>query len=193
MPANRMKRPENENRPPKRVLALLFDGVEEIEAVTPIDLLRRAEIETTTASTTPNLQVVGRSGIAIEADALIGELAGDSFDVLFIPGGPGVLALLENDAILDLIRTYERDERWIAAICAAPKVLAQAGVLDERPATSHASVRPDLPRPSDDAVVVANRIITSQGAGTAIPFALSLIASIASETEAEAIAASIHA
>jgi|ETNmetMinimDraft_22_1059887.scaffolds.fasta_scaffold02220_7 4-methyl-5(b-hydroxyethyl)-thiazole monophosphate biosynthesis len=176
----------------KRVLVLLFDGVEEIEAIAPIDLLRRAGLETITASLSSSHQVVGRSGIEITADVLLSDLQSETFDVLFLPGGPGVLQLLENEAILDLIREFEDSNRWIAAICAAPKILASAGVLDDKPSTGHASVRADLPRPSDDAIVVADRVITSQGAGTTIPFALELIGRVESEESARAVAASIH-
>lgn len=176
----------------KFILVLLFDGVEEIEAVAPIDLLRRAGLETTTASLSSSHQVVGRSGIEIKADVLLSDLRSETFDVLFLPGGPGVLDLQENEAILDLIRDFDDSNRWIAAICAAPKILASAGILDDRSSTSHASARADLPHPSDDAIVVADRVITSQGAGTAIPFALELIGLIEGEESACAVAASIH-
>ena len=182
----------NEDNPPKRVLALLFDGIEEIEAITPIDLLRRAEVDVVTASLGDQRIVEGRSGIRIEADKLCSEIDSESFDLLFVPGGPGVLALLENAGMLQLIRDFESKQRWIAAICAAPKVLAAAGVLKNRQATSHASVRSDLPFPSDERIVISDRIITSQGAGTAIELGLELVKTLTDAETAQSIAQSIH-
>lgn len=177
----------------KRVLALLFDGVEEIEAIAPVDLLRRAEIEVVIASVSDQRLIEGRNGIRIQAEKTWSEIAPENFDLLFIPGGPGVLALLENEPVLETIRQFDNDGVWIAAICAAPKVLAAAGVLENRQATSHMSVRSDLPNPSDKRIVISDRIITSQGAGTAIEFGLALVETLTNAETAQTIAASIHA
>lgn len=183
----------NENCLPKRVLTLLFDGVEEIEAIAPVDLLRRAEIDVVMASVSEERVVKSRSGIHIQADKAWSEIGGERFDLLFIPGGPGAFALLENEAILQLIRQRDEEKLWIAAICAAPKLLAAAGILDRREATSHISVRAELPKPSDKRVVISNRVITSQGAGTAIEFGLMLVEMLSDTKTAQQIAKSIHA
>lgn len=182
----------NEDRPKQRVLALLFDGVEEIEAITPVDLLRRAEVDVVMASVNEQRTVEGRSGIRIQTDKTWSEIEDEQFDLLFIPGGPGVFAPLENEAILQKIRQCEKSGQWIAAICAAPKLLATAGVLDNRAATSHVSVRADLPLASDERIVISDRIITSQGAGTATEFGLKLAETLTDAKTAQSIAQSIH-
>ncbi len=183
----------NDPQSPKRVLTLLFDGVEEIEAVAPIDLLRRAQIEVTTASLGTERAVAGRSQIEILADAMIGDVRTSEFDALFLPGGPGVLKLIGNPSIEELISYFARSGKLIAAICAAPKVLASMGLLEERLATSHAAIRSALPLPSDEPIVISEGIISSQGAGTAVPFALELIRQLVGSTIADEVAASIHA
>lgn len=182
----------NEDRPRQRVLALLFDGVEEIEAITPVDLLRRADIKVVMASVNEQRTVQGRSGIRIQTDKTWSEVEDEHFDLLFIPGGPGIMALLGNEAILQKIRQCERSAQWIAAICAAPKLLATAGILENRAATSHASVRADLPLPSDERIVLSDRIITSQGAGTATELGLKLVETLTDGKTAKSISQSIH-
>lgn len=182
----------NEDCPKQRVLALLFDGVEEIEAITPVDLLRRAGIEVVMASVDEQRIVEGRSGIRIQTEKTWSEIEAEHFDLIFIPGGPGIFALLENETILQKIRQFNENNQWVAAICAAPKLLAAAGILDNRLATSHASVRSELPLASDERIVISDRIITSQGAGTAMEFGLKLVEMLANAETAQSIAQSIH-
>ena len=177
----------------KRVLVIVFDGVEEIEALAPVDLLRRAGIETTIASFNGETLVHGRNGITFSADLPLSATDTNSFDAIFLPGGPGVFELIDDEKIHAILRQNAQSNRLTAAICAAPKVLAAAGLLDSLRATSHASVRDDLPNPSDQAVVEDSNIITSQGAGTAIEFALALVAKLVSAVKADEVAASIHA
>ncbi len=188
-----MKTSLDENPQPKRVLTLVFDGIEEVEALAPVDILRRAGVQTTMASAQANLEIEGRNGIRFLADQTLEATQTDSFDLLFIPGGPGVLPLAENPSIVELVQSFERDQKYLAAICAAPKVLANAGILDDRPATSHQSVRDALPIPSDETTLLSKRVLTSQGAGTAIECGIQMAALLVGESIAQTIADSIHA
>jgi len=167
-----------------RVLVPLADGFEEIEAVTVIDLLRRAGIEVCTAGL-KGRAVTGSHAIAIEADTTLDEVSGQQFDMVVLPGGmPGAQHLREDPRIPKLLRNQAESGRYAAAICAAPSVLAAAGLLDGRTATSYpgfldpATVRGlEL---SDAPVVVDGPIVTSRSAGTAVDFSLQLIELLAS-------------
>jgi len=176
-----------------RILVIVFDGIEEVEALAPVDIFRRAGIETTMASLNGEKYIHGRNDITFAVDLPISEIDASTFDAVFLPGGPGVFELVENTEIHSLLKQFASSDRLTTAICAAPKVLAAAGLLDSRNATSHASVRGDLPLPSDLPVVIDGNIITSQGAGTAIQFALAVTAKLISQSVADKIADSIHA
>ena len=101
-------------------LVLLADNFEEIEAVVPIDLLRRAEISVTVASCTQHLLVQGRSRISVQADCMVQELGEQQFDLIVLPGGPGVFKLRKNRLIQEIIQKFNNEKKWIGAICAAP-------------------------------------------------------------------------
>ena len=103
----------------KRVLCLLEKGFEEIEAVAPVDLLRRAGIEVVMAGVSA-LEVTGKCGVRVEADVMLGKVSGDDFDALFLPGGPAVMGLRKNPEVIALIRAFHAAAKPIAAICAAP-------------------------------------------------------------------------
>lgn len=162
-----------------RILVPLAPGFEEIEAVGILDVLRRAELEVVAAGLAPG-PVTGSHGITLVPDAALGELDLDSFDALVLPGGmPGTRNLMADGRLLDLVRRLAREGRTTAAICAAPLVLHAAGVLGQAALTSHPSVRAEL-RGLDlrDAprVVDSGAIVTSQGPGTVLEFALALVA-----------------
>jgi 4-methyl-5(b-hydroxyethyl)-thiazole monophosphate biosynthesis len=162
-----------------RVLVPLAPGFEEIEAVTVVDLLRRAGIEVQTASL-DGPQVTGSHGITLVADMALDAARDGDYDMIVLPGGmPGAQHLGADPRVISLLRRMAADGRYVAAICAAPSVLAQAGLLAERAATSFpgflsADSAPGI-RLRDDAVVVDGRIVTSRGAGTAMEFGLALI------------------
>lgn len=158
----------------KRVLCILENGFEEIETVTPVDLLRRAGVEVVMAGVS-SAMVKGRSGISIQADAMLKEIDLQNFDVLFLPGGPAVMELRKNVQVLDLIRQYAAEEKIIAAICAAPLLLKDAGILEGKFFTAHFSTQAELPSTTGERVVEDGNLITSRGAGTAIEFGLALI------------------
>lgn len=180
----------------KTALVILHDGVEEMEAVAPIDILRRGGITVTTAAADSDTKVTGRSGIQLIADTTLAALGDKSHDLIVIPGGPGVAGLRKNASALATLRTHVQNTSVLAAICAAPLVLLDAGTLgaegDAIPYTAHPSTLGELPQArAEQAVVIACRqrpasganiraqakqtIITSRGAGTATLFALSVL------------------
>jgi 4-methyl-5(b-hydroxyethyl)-thiazole monophosphate biosynthesis len=162
-----------------RVLLPLAEGFEEIEAVTVVDLLRRAGIEVRTASLAGR-QVTGSHGISIEADITLDAADAADYDMIVLPGGmPGSQHLKDDARIVSLLRRFAASGRYTAAICAAPSVLAQAGLLEARAATSFpgfldADSAPGI-RLRDDPVVVDGKVVTSRSAGTALEFGLALI------------------
>jgi 4-methyl-5(b-hydroxyethyl)-thiazole monophosphate biosynthesis len=180
----------------KTVLTLLADGFEEIEATAPIDLLRRAEAEVTVASCSDSLDVTGRSTITLRADTLLSQIPEPlAFDLLVLPGGPAVFELRKRPEIIDLIRDFADTGKPIGAICAAPLLLLDAGVItSDSTCTAHGSTEEEIPQLSKSkAVVQDGKIITSRGAGTAVEFGLSLIKELFGQEKANEIRASIHA
>jgi 4-methyl-5(b-hydroxyethyl)-thiazole monophosphate biosynthesis len=176
----------------KRVLCLLAPGFEEIETVAPIDLLRRAGAEVVIASVNGDILVKGRCEMKMQTDARLTDVAGESFDLLFIPGGPGVKLLREDGRGAKLAKTFTQLGRPVAAICAAPTVLADAGLLAGKRFTAHFSVHPELPGALADARVVKDgNLITSRGAGTAVEFGLALVRELFGEAKAAEIATAI--
>jgi len=161
------------------VLVPLADGFEEIEAITVVDVLRRAGIEVCTAGLMSRT-VTGSHAIRIEADTTLDDVADTHFDMIVLPGGmPGAQRLREDERILELVRAQARRGHYTAAICAAPSVLAAAGVLDGRTATSYpgfldARTTPGLEL-STAPVVIDGNVVTSRSAGTALDFSLALI------------------
>ncbi len=188
-----MKTTRDDSSQPKRVLVLVFDGIEEVEALGPIDILRRSNVEVVAASLENRLEITGRNEIRFIADCFLRECELDTFDMLYLLGGPGVIPLAENETVLNTIHAFDREKRFIAAICAAPVVLRAAGVLNDRIATGHLSIRSDLPQPSDERIVQTEHILTSQGAGTAIACGIQMACLLVGNEVADNVSASIHA
>jgi 4-methyl-5(b-hydroxyethyl)-thiazole monophosphate biosynthesis len=171
---------------------LLVPGFEEIETIAPIDLLRRAEAEVVIASVNGEKFVTGRCGVTIQADARLADVVDQPFDLLFIPGGPGVKALREDGRAAQLAKAFAQQGKPVAAICAAPIVLADAGLLAGRRFTAHVSVHAQLPGVlAHERVVKDGNLITSRGAGTAVEFGLALVRELFGESKAAAIGDSI--
>lgn len=177
---------------PRTALVIIFTGVEEVEAVTAIDLLRRAGILVTVASLGPERRVTGRSNIILEAESDLTGALEWQYDALVVPGGPGVKHLRATPAVIELVEHQAASGRIVAAICAAPTVLKDAGVLLGRKHTGHTSVEAELPEMlTSKATVRDGNVITSRGAGTAIPFALEIIRALVTDEAAEEVAKAI--
>lgn len=176
------------------VLAILAEGFEEVEAMAPIDLLRRAGAEVTTAALAGNIHVTGKHGITVHADTMLSAVESASFDSLFLPGGPGVKHLRADPRIVPLAKRYFQAGRWVAAICAAPTVLHDAGLLAGRRYTAHFSVASELTSIlTNERVVADGKLLTSRGAGTAIDFGLFLVEKLFSPERSAEVGRSICA
>ena len=162
-----------------RVLVPLAEGCEELEAVTVIDLLRRAGVEVVTAGLGEG-PVRASRGVVLLPDRTLDEILGDEFDMIVLPGGlPGADHLDADPRIHTLLQRMAEQDRYTAAICAAPKVLLSAGLLDGHKATAYPGVIDGQLTAGaqllSDAVVSDGRVVTSRGPGTAMDFALTLI------------------
>jgi len=175
------------------VLVILGDGFEEIEAIAPIDILRRAGVQVVVASREPRLVVIGRNGISVAAEVALDDVAARDFDCIIVPGGPGTAEMREDERVHALLRRHDTAHKLIAAICAAPLVLADAGVLLGRRYTGHASIAAELPDlEPEQPVIVDDNVLTSRGAGTAVTFALALVERLCGGEVSEGVAKSIH-
>lgn len=179
----------------KRVLCLLVDGFEEIETITPVDILRRAGAEVVLASLTEGIHVMGAWKTMIHADTKLEEaLKSGPFDLLMIPGGPGVKQLRADGRAAALAQTFVAEGKPVAAICAAPTVLADAGLLAGKRYTAHDSTYAELTQAlAQERVVESGGIITSRGAGTALDFGLALAALLCGKDKAAEVASRIMA
>lgn len=160
----------------KKVLVVLAPGFEEIEALVPVDILRRAGALVTVAGTAPG-PITGRSGITVVPDTTV-DRAGEDFDMLMLPGGaPGTENLKKDAHVKAAVLNMAEKGKLLAAICAAPTVLSALGVSRGHLVTSHPSVRSQLhdEKISDERVVIDGNLITSQGPGTAMEFAFRLV------------------
>ena len=176
------------------VYMFLADGFEEIEGLTVVDLLRRAEIEVTTVSITGSLTVHGAHGIDVLADKLFEEVDYEVMDMVVLPGGmPGTLHLGEHEGVKKVLEKFYAEKKYIAAICAAPSVLGKYGLLKGRRATSYPGFEEALVEAEYvyDKVAVDDFLITSRGMGTAIAFSLKMIEALLDETVAKKIGESI--
>jgi 4-methyl-5(b-hydroxyethyl)-thiazole monophosphate biosynthesis len=176
----------------KSALTILPNSFEELEAVAPIDLLRRAGVTVTVAALTEAPLVIGRSNLALRPDTTLDAVLDQDFDLIFLPGGPGVRHLRANPRIRTLLlRQYARGG-LLAAICAAPTVLHDAGLLAGRRYTAHPSVAGELSAIiSEEKVVRDGQILTSRGAGTAIDFGLVLVSALQGPAAAQQVANAI--
>lgn len=174
-----------------RVLVPLAAGFEEIEAVTIIDILRRAGVEVVVAGLHPG-PVTGSHQITVTPDLDLDGAMTQTFDMIALPGGmPGADNLQHDQRIIDLLRATADRGGFTAAICAAPKVLAAAGLLEHRRATSYPGfLDPQSVRGlvlSEEPVVQDGPRLTSRGPGTAIDFALALVENLAGEDQRDAV------
>jgi protein deglycase len=165
-------------------LVLLAEGFEEIEAVTIIDVLRRGEVAVTTASLAGK-HVKGSHDILIEADALLANVSVDDFDALVLPGGPAAKILCEDARAQASIKRAAAAGKLVAAVCAAPTALDVAGVLSGKRATVYPGNQLPSAQYVEEPVVEDGQIITSRGPGTAMEFALRVVARLSGESVAK--------
>ena len=177
-----------------KVLVPLAQGCEEIEAVTIIDLLRRAGIEVISASL-DGQPIRASRGVVLIADSTLESVLHQEFDMIVLPGGqPGTNNLKADSRIAALLNKMALEEKWIAAICAAPSVLAAAGLLNNKMATSFPGALDAflLVKQQQAAVVIDGKFITSRGPGTAMDFALTLIELLGGKSKREEVAAGLQ-
>ena len=176
------------------VFVHLADGFEEIEALTTVDLLRRAEIETETVSVTGHLIVAGSHGIKVVADILFEDAVYTDCEMIVLPGGmPGAANLDAHEGLREKIYSFNKQGKWLAAICAAPIVFGHMGVLKGRKATCYPSFESNLEGAEcvEDQVVSDQSVITSRGPATAMAFALKIVEELKGKEAADKLAASL--
>ncbi|MDR1240175.1 MAG: DJ-1/PfpI family protein [Treponema sp.] len=186
---------------PKKVLVLLADGFEEVEAVTPIDYLRRAGLDVTSAAIGKDRLVAGSRGISVTADTTLAELAktgragASAWDAVLLPGGGrGAANLAASPETGALLKDMAVAGKWIAAICASPAVvLAPLGLLAGRRFTCFPGMEANVSgaKWTEDPVAADGNIITSRGAGTAGRWAVEIIGRLLGPAEGEKVARSV--
>lgn len=173
-----------------KVCVFLAEGFEEIEALTVVDLLRRADIEVLTVSVTDDLKVDGVHGISVLADTVFEEVDFSKVEMLVLPGGiPGTPNLAKHVGLIAKILEYNKEKKEIAAICAAPTILGELGLLKGKRAVCYPG-KEDLLKHAiitNNMVESDENITTSKGVGTAIPFSLRLIERLRDEQTAQTI------
>ena len=158
-----------------RLIVPLAEGFEEIEAIAVIDVLRRANIKVDVVGIEDEI-VAGRNGVKILCDKIITDVKPDDYDGIVLPGGnPGYKNLENSQQVINLIKAYNSRGKLIAAICASPTILEKIGVLEGKKATCYPAMKDKLKNYVDERVVVDKNVITSQGPGTAIEFALEIV------------------
>lgn len=177
-----------------QVLVPLANGCEELEAVTIIDLLRRAGVDVTVAGLEEGIVTASR-GVLLQPDMTLDEALRQDYDMVVLPGGgPGADRLNDDSRIRDLLVEMANSEKFTAAICAAPKVLAAAGVLQGKQATCYPGIMNVDTLPGLDnsqAVVQDGKVVTSRGPGTAIDFTLTLIENLEGKAKRDEVEAGL--
>ena len=170
------------------VYVLLAEGFEEVEALTPVDLLRRAGVETRLVGVT-GATVCGARGINVVTDLSMDEVDLAKADMLVLPGGmPGTLNEEASPAVQAAINYCTANDRWIGAICAAPSILGHKGLLKGKTAVCYTGFEKELTgaQIGSTGVVTDGKIITARGAGVAVDFGLALVGALAgAETQAQ--------
>lgn len=173
----------------------LAEGFEEIEALTPVDYLRRAKVDITTVGVGAK-NITGAHNITVEADITTDELAKDTdFDGIILPGGmPGTLNLEKDSIVMHFVSRAKQENKLLCAICAAPSILGHAGILNEKKATCFPGFEADLTGAfaTGEPVETDGNIITARGAGVAADFAFAIIAACKDKETADAICRQIQ-
>lgn len=174
-----------------RIFLFLAEGFEEIEAVAPVDIFRRAGIEVTTVSITDNLTVYGAHQIGVKADIHFKDADFSGNFLIYLPGGvPGTTHLGNHSGLQKLIKQQAEAGKLIAAICAAPTILGKMGILKQKEAVCYPGCEMQLTdaKISDSPIVKSDNILTAKGPGIAIPFALKIVEELKGKDIAKRIA-----
>ncbi len=177
-----------------RIALFIAGGCEEIEALTVTDVVRRAKLDIDMVSIAGNKTVTGSHGITFETDVLVEDADMAAYDAVVLPGGlPGTTNLGAHPAVVSAITSFAAAGKVVAAICAAPSVLGENGLLKGKRATCHPGWEEKLTGAltSEDEVVIDGNIITSRGMATAIPFALAIVERFAGDEAAKKVAGGI--
>lgn len=167
----------------KKVLFLLHENFEEIELVVPLDILRRAGIFVQLASTSWANSITGAHGIVLSTEHRLADFASnchETFDALAIPGGPGIEELRGNESLYGVFRRFKAANKFVCAICAAPLILKDAGILPER-YTGYPSIANELPDITGETCVVSDKIITANGPCSAFEFGFEIAKALTDE------------
>ena len=174
-----------------KAIVPLAEGFEDIEAVTVIDVLRRGGVEVVVAAVGSDVEVAGAHGTRIKADALLADVSSDAFNAIVLPGGgQGAEILRADERVIALLRRLNEERALICAICAAPVVLVEAGVLHEsQHVTCYPTLVPQLDRPCANVPVVADHnVVTGQGPAAALLFAHVVLSRLAGDAVARKVA-----
>ncbi|MDR1559060.1 MAG: DJ-1/PfpI family protein [Clostridiales bacterium] len=163
------------------------NGFEETEAVTPIDVLRRGNIDVTLVSLEENSLVTGSHGITLVTEKMFSDIASKDFDMLILPGGPGTALYKEHPQFLEYLTAHYKEGKKIAAICAAPSVFGMLGFLEGRRAVCYAGYEPELKGSviGENPVETDGNVITSRSAATALLFGFALLEALAGKDAAD--------
>ena len=175
----------------KDLLVFLAEGFEEIEALTIVDVLRRADLKVDTVSIKDRLEAKGAHGVTVLADKTFDEINIEDYKAMYIPGGqPGATNLMNDKKVLECSNVFNDEERKVIAICAGPQVLDAAGLLKDGKFTCYPGVekRLKVKDPQDEAVVVEENIITAMGPALAILLGVKLVEVLVSKEKAEEVA-----
>lgn len=175
----------------QQVFIFLAEGFEEIEAIAPVDVFRRAGIKVTTVSISDDLLVRGAHNITVKADVCFSELTSEGDFLIFLPGGmPGATNLDNHAGLKKMIEKQADNGREIAAICAAPFVLGKMGLLKNKEAICYPGYEHLLKDASISSshIVKSGNIYTAKGPGVAVAFALRIVENVCGEKVAEQIA-----
>lgn len=178
----------------KKAVIVLADGFETVEALAPVDILRRGGVEVTMASITQDRIVTSSHKVRMETDALLSELNVLEYDAIILPGGmPGTIHLGESELVKEALLAMNEAGKLLAAICAAPGVLGKYGILTGKNACSYPEHEANLTGANvlRDAVVVDGNIVTSRGMGTTLKFSFKLLEILMSRERAEEVKGAI--
>lgn len=175
----------------KKILLLLAEGFEEVEALTTVDYLRRMDITVDTCSIYNEKKVTGAHRITVETDKSLNEIGSiEGYDGIVIPGGlPGATNLRDNERVIELVQEFSKEEKLIGAICAGPIVLQRAGIIQGKKVTSNPGFEDDLKDGiyKDELVVQDGNIVTGRGPAVAVYFALKLVENLVGKDKMEAL------